>query len=227
MVMKRISFLFAVILLVISNLSAQQNTYSTFYYQRASLLEKLPVDSTDIVFLGNSITNFGEWSELFNDIHVKNRGISGDRTTGVLARLNTILPGKPKKIFLMIGVNDLEHDAVPDSVVTNITRIAERIANESPKTTLYIQSILPVNDQFGKFPKHTDKGIFILEINRRLKLLCHNRNLVYIDLYHSFKNRNDEKLNPAYTNDGLHLMGDGYLLWISLVSKYITSPQNH
>ena len=212
------------ILLFVSNLCAQQDAFSTFYYQRASLLEKLPVDSTDIVFLGNSITNFGEWGELFRDIHIKNRGISGDRTEGVLARLNTILPGNPQKIFLMIGVNDLEHGAAPDSVVNNITRIMDKIAKESPKTTLYLQSILPVNDQFSKFPKHTDKGASILEINRRLKLLCQNRNLTYIDLYSSFKNRDDEKLNPAYTNDGLHLMGEGYLLWVKLISEYVLLP---
>ena len=212
------------IILCVSNLCAQQNAFSTFYYQRASLLEKLPVDSTDIVFLGNSITNFGEWVELFKDNHIKNRGISGDRTEGVLARLNTILPGNPRKIFLMIGVNDLEHGAAPDSIVNGITRIMDKIAKESPKTTLYLQSILPVNDQFSKFPKHTDKGASILEINRRLKLLCQSRNLIYIDLYRSFKNREDEKLNPAYTNDGLHLMGEGYLLWVKLISKYVLLP---
>jgi len=200
---------------------AQQDTYSAYYYQRASLYEKLPIDSTDIIFVGNSITDGGEWSELFRDCHVKNRGISGDRTTGIYERLNTILPGKPKKIFLMIGVNDLEHGASPDSVVNGIIRIAKRITEESPGTKLYIQSILPVNNQFGKFPKHTNKGEAILEINNRIKLFCLKKNLVFIDLYHSFKNKNDEKLNPKYTNDGLHLLGEGYLLWMKLVSEYM------
>lgn len=221
MEIRKIIFSLSGILFAICNLYSQSNTYSTFYYQRASLLEKLPVDSADIVFLGNSITNFGEWNELFKDIHIKNRGISGDMTEGVLSRLNTILPGKPKKIFLMIGVNDLEHGATPDAVIAGITQIADRIAKETPKTILYIQSILPVNDQYGKFPKHTDKGSYILEINRRLRLLCNERNLNYIDLYSSFKNGDDEKLNPAYTNDGLHLMGNGYLFWVKLVSRYL------
>ncbi len=219
--MNKIAFLITYILLITGSLYAQQSSYSTFYYQRASIFEKLSIDSTDIVFLGNSITNFGEWGEFFKDYHVKNRGISGDRTEGVLARLNTILPGKPKKIFLMIGVNDLEHGSIPDSVVAGITRIVTKITVESPKTILYVQSILPVNDQFGKFPKHTDKGAFIIEINSKLKLLCKSKNLTFIDLYTSFKNKNDEKLNPDYTNDGLHLMGEGYLLWTKLISKYV------
>jgi len=221
--MKIIYIFTALLLLFVTELSAQTNSYSTFYYQRASIFEKLPIDSLDIVFLGNSITNFGEWGEFFKNSHVKNRGISGDRTAGIYARLNTILPGKPSKIFLMIGVNDLEHGCTPDSVVINIIRIANRIIDESPKTILYIQSILPVNDKFGKFPKHTNKGEAIILINNKIKHYCQDQKLTYIDLYHSFKNKDDEKLNPDYTNDGLHLMGEGYMLWIQLISKYVMS----
>lgn len=56
--------------------------YSTYYYQRVSLFEQLPISSDDILFIGNSITDGGEWSELFQNSHVKNRGISGDTTWG-------------------------------------------------------------------------------------------------------------------------------------------------
>ena len=53
---------------------------SEYNLQRRSLFEVLPVYSSDIVFLGNSITDGCEWAELFNNRHVKNRGISGDRS---------------------------------------------------------------------------------------------------------------------------------------------------
>jgi lysophospholipase L1-like esterase len=219
--MKQIHIIAFMIFLCVTNVAAQQDGYSTFYYQRASIFEKLSIDSTDIVFLGNSITNFGEWSEFFNNIHIKNRGISGDRTIGVIDRLNTILVGKPKKIFLMIGVNDLQRGASTDSVVNGIVRIAKRVTEESPYTKLFIQSILPVNDQFGKFPDHTNKGSQIIEINNRIKSYCKKQKLIFIDLYNSFKNKENEKMNPAYTNDGLHLMGEGYLLWVSIIKDFI------
>ena len=83
--------------------------HGTFYDQRASLFEALPVDSTNIVFLGNSITNGCEWHELFGDARIINRGISGDIATGINDRLDPLLKGKPGKIFLMIGVNDVSH----------------------------------------------------------------------------------------------------------------------
>ena len=69
--MKKLLIVIVFLFSAACNLIAQQNNYSTFYYQRASLFENLPIDSTDIVFLGNSITNFGEWSEIFKDIHIK------------------------------------------------------------------------------------------------------------------------------------------------------------
>lgn len=94
------------VLLSISGFS-QERKYSTFYEQRASLFDELKVEQSDIIFLGNSITNGAEWAELFNNYSVKNRGISGDTCEGVYDRLESILRGHPRKVFLLIGINDL------------------------------------------------------------------------------------------------------------------------
>lgn len=93
---------------------------SEYNLQRRSLFEVLPVYSSDIVFLGNSITDGCEWAELFNNRHVKNRGISGDRSGWLLDRLDPIVGGHPKKLFLMIGVNDLAAGVSPDEIVANV-----------------------------------------------------------------------------------------------------------
>lgn len=108
--MTKKTFLLLFTWLTAVTLYAQQNKspkYSTYYYQRASLFESLPVTSEDIIFIGNSITDGGEWHELFNNPHVKNRGISGDTTQGVFDRLDAIVNGQPAKIFLMIGINNV------------------------------------------------------------------------------------------------------------------------
>lgn len=98
------------------SLSAQEAyQYNQFYYQRSTLFEKLPIDSDDIVFLGNSITNGCEWHELFNNPNIKNRGISSDVSMGVYDRLDPIIKGKPAKIFLMIGINDIAHHLLTGS----------------------------------------------------------------------------------------------------------------
>lgn len=203
------------------NQGSKANKYSTFYYQRATLFESLPVSSEDIIFLGNSITNGCEWAELFGNPHIKNRGISGDITRGVYDRLAPILKGKPAKIFLLIGINDLARGTSPDSILTNIRLIAEKIRAESPATHLYIQSLLPVTDYYGLFEGHTSRGALVPKINIGLKQIAEAAGAVYIDLYSAFVDPDTGKMNTAYTNDGLHLLGKGYLLWRDVVQPYI------
>ena len=77
--------------------SFAQNEYN---YQKRSLFEQLPIRGNDIVFLGNSITDGCEWAELFNNRHIKNRGISADRSGWLLDRLDPIVNGHPKKLCL-------------------------------------------------------------------------------------------------------------------------------
>ena len=81
--------------------------FSAYYHQRLMHFQSLPQTNGDIIFVGNSITDGGEWSELFNDLKIKNRGISGDVTAGVIHRLDEIARRKPAKVFLQIGTNDL------------------------------------------------------------------------------------------------------------------------
>jgi len=89
---------------------------------------------------------------------VKSRCFSGDITAGVIKRFGDIVQRKPAKIFMLIGTNDLARGITADSVVKNILLMADYLQQESPATQLYVQSILPVNDVYGKFPTHTKNG---------------------------------------------------------------------
>lgn len=194
--------------------------FSAYYHQKVSHFEGLPDTAGEIVFLGDSITDGGSWSEMFQDIRVKNRGISGDITEGVLERLKEITRAKPAKIFLMIGINDLARGAKPKDVVTNIRKIVTRIGKQSPDTVIYLQSVLPVNPDMGMFKDHTDKGPAVKAVNQRLAKLAESLKITYIDLYPAFAGP-DGKLKPEYTNEGLHLTGAGYRLWKSLIEAYV------
>ena len=215
------SILFFLVLAFANSLIAQNGNHSTFYYQRVSLFEKLPTSNEDIIFLGNSITNGGEWAELLNDKRIKNRGISGDVCTGVLDRLHSIVAGEPAKIFLLIGINDLGRGSMPDSVVHKTGEIIELIQKESPNTSIYIQSILPVNESFGMFKGHTQHKDIIKPLNNKLKCLANKKGVEFIDLYSHFVTPGTSNLDPLYTNDGLHLMGEGYIKWTEILKPYI------
>lgn len=194
--------------------------FSTYYYQRKTLFEQLPNTDSEIIFLGNSITDGGEWSELFADTRVKNRGISGDVTDGVLYRMDEVLESKPAKIFIMIGTNDLARGRTEAEIVMNYNKILDRITKESPETKVFIQSILPVNDTFGLFQNHTNKSDEIRQINLELRDLALNGNYTFIDLDPVFTNEQGQ-LKAEYTNDGLHLTGPGYMAWKLVIDPYL------
>ncbi|MBS6409004.1 MAG: sialate O-acetylesterase [Tannerella sp.] len=194
--------------------------YSTYYYQRASLFDILPITSKDIVFLGNSITNGCEWHELLKNKNVKNRGISGDVISGINDRIDEILKGKPSKIFLMAGINDISKGHSITEITGNIDKLVKKIKKVSPKTKLYLQSLLPVNDYFGKFEEHTSRWQMVVPINEELKKIAKENKLTYVDVYSLFANSSG-KMNIQYTNDGLHLLGTAYVMWRDLIKPYV------
>ena len=219
-----VSLLIGIFLLIslVDGNSIRGEQYSKYYYQKKSLYQQLPNNKLEIIMLGDSITDGCNWAELFQDIRLKNRGISGDTTNGVLDRLDEVTESLPLKIFLMIGINDLGKGLKVDDVLNNIKRIIRQIKNSTPDSRLYIQSLLPVNPEYQIFPDHVSKTEEILSVNKGLKKICQHDSLNYIDLHIHFI---DEKnhLKPEYTNDGLHLTGTGYILWKSLIEKYIKS----
>ncbi|GEO04343.1 hypothetical protein AAE02nite_20070 [Adhaeribacter aerolatus] len=157
---------------------------------------------------------------MFADNRVKNRGISGDVSVGVLKRLPQVAAGKPAKVFLLIGTNDLARNIPADTVLQNIFRMAAYLRRESPQTQLFVQSILPVNAVFGKFAGHTGKGAQIKNINTQLQQNASTYKYSFIDLTAAFANDKGE-LAPAFTNDGLHLTGQGYALWKHLLYPHV------
>lgn len=227
---KSLPVVFALVLLNIAALAQVRlprypdSLFSTYYHQRVTHFKSLPQTKGDIIFMGNSITDGGEWSELFDDLRIKNRGISGDVTAGVLHRLDEVAGRKPAKVFLMIGTNDLARGVSPDSVVKNILRTAVYLKQETPSTQVFVQSILPVNEAFGKFGGHTSKAAQIRQVNERLKRAAATNQFTYIDLFTPFANERG-KLKPELTNDGLHLSGKGYLLWKHLVFSSVFGLQ--
>jgi len=104
-----LSYLFKTLLNMGKKNKSKHFNYPLSYWHKKSQFEKLPKCQSDIIMLGDSITDEGEWTELLG-LNVKNRGISGDTTERILHRLNSILESKPKQVFLMIGINDLIND---------------------------------------------------------------------------------------------------------------------
>ena len=195
-----------------------QRSYSRRYFDRKSIYESLPDEEHEIIFLGDSITDDGEWTELFKNLKIKNRGIPGDRTSGVLNRLPEVVSSFPDKIFLMIGYNDLSRRLGIDEIVTNYETILQTIRARSPGTKIYIQSVLPV--RYDKY-KGEVKNHQVIQLNNRLRQLSQRFDATYIDLFSQFCD-SDEQLRKDFAGtDGLHLNGKAYRKWKSILENHI------
>jgi lysophospholipase L1-like esterase len=205
-----------------ASLSAQvDSTYRTYFYeQRQSMFELLPDTEGEIIMLGNSITNVGAWEELLQNPRVKNRGISGDNTFGVLARMEEVLSSKPAKIFILIGINDIAVNNPPEVIFDNYRKIIERIIKDSPSTSIYVQSLFPTNNAFTRFAGHQNKDEQIRTVNAGIAELAIEYGLTFIDLYPQFQDP-EGKLDTLYTNDGLHLLGAGYVKWAEILRPFM------
>ncbi len=196
---------------------------SRHYYNKLELFQLWDSSSqpdNDIIFLGDSLTEMGQWNELLNNAQVKNRGISGDTTDDILDRISLIVQTKPSKIFLMIGVNDLwKKQNTPDEILENYNVIFNYLQTQIPTTKVYLQSMLPVNNADFKRIKASNKDIILL--NQQIEKMANEFNYQYIDLYSHFINEQGE-LDNRYTYDGVHLNGKGYGLWRDLVKNYVS-----
>lgn len=198
-----------------------ERKYTEHYYERMEQFwAEAPIARKDIVMLGNSLTeNGGDWAARTKKKNVRNRGIIGDEVMGVYDRLHTILPGEPKKIFLLIGVNDISHDLTADSIVAMIDQTVLRIRKESPKTKLYLQSLLPINESFNRYKRLKGKTDMVPEINAKLEVLAKKYNVKYINLFPLFVEKGTNVLRRELSTDGLHLKDAGYDIWVKAIKR--------
>ncbi|MER2996534.1 GDSL-type esterase/lipase family protein [Pontibacter populi] len=197
------------------------STYRPGTYQvQVDYFRKYKNSKKDILFLGNSLTAHIDWAELLENKNVRNRGISSDITFGVLERLDEVIEGKPAKVFLLIGINDISRNVPEEVILANYRKIVRRIKAGSPKTKIYVQTLLPTNNSFDKFKKHYNKEKQTSTVNQGIKQIAAEENVTLIDLHPNFADT-EGKLKLEYTHDGLHLTIDGYKVWAEILKKHL------
>lgn len=208
-------------MMVLGICSAVDAKADSYYDRKVSLFELLPINSNDIVFLGNSITDGGEFQELLNMPNVKNRGISSDVISGVEKRTAQVMLGKPKKLFLLIGINDVSHNLTVKQLATRYERLVKNIRMLSPSTEVYLQSVMPVNNDFKRYKSLVGKEKTIKAFNKEIERIAKANGCTFIDLTPALADPSTGKLRRSFTNDGLHLTGAGYKAWMNVVKPYI------
>ncbi len=176
--------------------------------------------TTKNVMIGDSITEEGEWHEIFPETSILNRGIGSDTTYGVLKRLDSIINTQPDTAFIMLGINDIIKHRPIATVVKDYIQIITIL--QSSKITPIIQSTLYVSSSCnttGQKMTNNEINNAVKKLNVELNEYANINNIVFVNL-------NDElstngTLKCEFTYDGVHLNGDGYKIWKSKISNLL------
>ena len=199
-----------------------------FRNHRYDSFKVLAPDNESIVFIGNSITDMHCWPEAFRTsdgkyLPIVNRGNSGTYSTEQSNNLESYIAGKPKKVFMMIGTNDIATSGglnfSGEQVLQYVKSMVERIHMRSPETKIYLYSILnnKTNNRVEATWLHTNK--IIKEYVEALDVEW----LTYIDLY--------DKLTAVaqggvWSYDNLHLTAAAYKVWCETICEYLAEGED-
>jgi lysophospholipase L1-like esterase len=202
---------------------SQDSIYNNWYFDsREKLYQAIKSNKYDIIFFGDSITERSPWEELLGAKYkVGNRGIGGDNTFGMKSRIKDVVSSKPKKIFLMMGINDIARGLKPELTLKNYEEIINIIQKESPNTKIYVQSILPMHEELLKADYLKGKEQRVRYLGEQVKALTKKYNLTYVDVKSVLAD--DYLLKKEYTADGIHVNADAYIEWVKYLKdkKYL------
>lgn len=191
-----------------------------FQKEMETRYRKYPNTAAEVIFAGDSQAANGPWAEFYGEIH--NRGIGGDTTSSFLERIGEVLEGKPRKVFLLLGANDLSA-SVPDAqFLRHYREILARFREESPGTAIHVIGILPINTTFRE--RQAFDNARVVEANRRLEaMVAEFPGVRFLDLAGPLSDEAGE-LRREFTYDGLHLSTEGYLAIRGPLQGPVTDP---
>lgn len=169
----------------------------------------------NIVFIGDSLTEWYNWQKRFPEYRITNLGISGEPVESLLGRRDRVRASidNPDFIFLMTGINNI---AMEQYDITDPYReIVRNLSTWYKKSKVVIQSILPVALEWIS-------NNAIKETNRHLEQIAREFSVEYLDVYSLFI---DSKGNPKseyyLQDDGVHLSSKGYDVWADEVERFL------
>jgi lysophospholipase L1-like esterase len=182
--------------------------------KRTGWAKRVEEDKGALVFLGDSITQ--GWGDniggAFPGTKVANRGISGDTTRGVLIRLKEdVLDLNPAGVVLLIGTNDLEEKAEPETIAANMKLILAALKQHNPKMPVVLCQVFPSS---ASKSRPADK---IKKVNQLYAAAVKgDAQITFIETYPLFANAQGDAKKEEMP-DLLHPNKAGYVKWASAI----------
>jgi lysophospholipase L1-like esterase len=188
------------------------------------------VSGADIVFMGDSITDFWQrpqFGTFFANTRYLDRGISGQTTPQMLLRFRAdVLAFKPKAVVILAGTNDIAGNTGPESdqmIEDNLMSMSELAVASHVKVVL--ATITPVGEYHLATPNATPQTtqrpmVRIRAINEWIKQYAAAHGHVYLDYFSSMTD-SAGLLKAEFSADDLHPNAAGYAVMAPLAQAAI------
>lgn len=185
--------------------------------------EEVLEKSENIVFFGDSLTEYYPIEEIYGETSFVKSGVAGYKVQDLLDRMDTMLYRyNPTKVILLIGINDYYDDKSEENqkqIIKKIIKIVEKIKENRPKAKIYLESLYPINIRKKDLAEKEDNEN-IDTLNKKLKEYSKKNDIVYIEVNSKLKD-GDGNLDERYSEDGIHLNKVGYAKVTRILVPYI------
>ncbi|HEX5221311.1 MAG TPA: GDSL-type esterase/lipase family protein [Verrucomicrobiae bacterium] len=178
--------------------------------RRVQWSKQVEQDRGAVVFLGDSITQM--WGDnlgnSFAGMKVANRGISGDTTRGVLIRLKEdVLDVQPSAVVLLIGTNDLDEKAEPETIAGNMKLILAALKSHNAAMPIILCQVFPSSESKNR------PSAKIKKLNQLYAAAVKgDPQITFIETWPLFANAQGDA-KPEEFPDLLHPNETGYTKW--------------
>lgn len=182
--------------------------------------KRVEQDQKSLVFLGDSITQ--GWGDdcagSFPGVKIANRGISGDTTRGMLIRLkDDVLALHPTGVVLLMGTNDLEEKAEPETIAGNVKLIIAELKKHNPHLPIILCQVFPSSES-----KNRPAGK-IKKINELYAAgVKGDKQVTFVETYKQFANEQGDA-KPEEFPDLLHPNKEGYAKWAAALRPILAT----
>lgn len=188
--------------------------------RRAAWATQVQQDQQAVVFVGDSITQgWGDHlGDHFEGLKVANRGISGDTSRGVLIRLDDdVLALHPRAVVLLIGTNDLEENATPETIAGNLRRILARLKAHDPAMPVLVCQVFP-SSASKRRPAEAIRKVNALYA----EAVQGDPQVTLIDTWRLFANPAGDAPEDQFP-DLLHPNSKGYATWAAALRPHLAT----
>ncbi len=196
----------------------QYTVFKEYYDMKVAQFEEenKTIDSVEVAFLGDSLTDGCDISLYYPQYVAVNRGIGGDTTFGLEKRLKvSAYDVNPKVIVMLIGANNF------GTMMNNYERIVKELKSNLPDTKIILLSLSCMGKEWGR---NNSKAV---ENNTKIKSIASRQGCYFVDIYEPLKNPATGQIYDEYTIDGGHWTDLGYKVVVSQVTPVLTEILGH